>query len=754
MEKREVQAFWRRLSEALSKGKPLGEALEQVTALPEVDCIAEPLEAMIAAVKGGTPLHQALRDQPSICTETMATIVQANEGVPHLSQAAKLLADAVREWWFPSEPCTKDHADDAQWAQRAFWRELDLLVRTRVPLVRALHCIERDLGDHPFAELVREMAGRVESGDRLSGALDAQPQVFASRARSLVHAAEKGGVLDQATWWIAKDLEQRRDWTGEDEPDEPVAVTDSAECEHAHALFWCQFGRLLRCGTPVQDAFLTAAWDSKNKRLFESAKLVVDDIQGGAGLAEGMRRRPREFTKPEWQKIAEGEREGEVDRAALELAGRVDELDHAPQSEGGQDETVEDALQEFHHVRRDRAGRERIDLESMEEMKNIAPVRKLLNLVLLQAIKDQASDIHFECHEDTFTIRYRIDGILYEMFPPPIHLALAIISRIKVMAGLDITEQRRAQRGRVELNVDGNRIDLLVDIVPCVYGERCSLRVCDEKQTEALLSEIDLPPEALATMKTWCGKSSGLVLIGGPAGSGKTTTLYAMVNELKRPSRAIISVEDPIVGKLQGVAQVQISPGRGFGRHQAIEAAMRQACDVLVLGDLPDLESAMAACQAALQGRLVLATLPANESPSAIRRLLDMGCTPYLAASALLGVSCQRLVRKLCDCKKRVTPDEIPAEQREFLASTDLAHVYEPHGCDTCHKQGYRGRVPIYELLDLDAATCGAIAKDATTDDIRQLALKTGMQTLHEAAVEVVKAGTSSVNEIMQALAS
>ncbi|MBM4048782.1 MAG: type II/IV secretion system protein [Planctomycetes bacterium] len=395
---------------------------------------------------------------------------------------------------------------------------------------------------------------------------------------------------------------------------------------------------------------------------------------------------------------------------------------------------------------------ERLDIESREQMASIAPVRMLVNLILLQAAKDRASDIHFEVFEDAFVVRYRVDGVLYEMVPPPRHLGRACLNRIKVMANLDIAEHRRAQRGRIALNLSGHRVDMLVDTIPCADGERCSMRLVDESQTKARLSEMGLSADGLATVQRWCAKPSGLVLVTGPAGSGKTTTLYALVNEMKSPVRAIITVEDPIVGKLDGVCQVRVSAALGFGRPEAMAAATRQPCDVLVLDDLPDVESATAACQAALQGRLVLASLCANDPPSAIRRLLDMGCAPYLMAATLVGVTGQRLVRKLCQCKQRVAVDTLSATEREFLSNTAIEHVYAPKGCDQCGKVGYRGRMAIYELFDVSAPIRDAVARGADAAHLRQVANQTGMETFRDAGMEKIKTGLTSASQVMQAM--
>ncbi len=759
METREIKAFWCRLSEVLSRGKELAESLEYVVALPEIRSISEPLESIVAAVQGGTPFHQALRNQPSICTDTVATIVEVNEdAADFLAQAAKLLTDAMHQWWFPLEPWAKERPAELKWALQIFWRERELLMRTRVPLARALRCIERDLGGHELAESVHRMAGLVEDGEGLGGALDALPGVFSSRVTSLVKAAEAGEVLAQAIGWLVRDLERGDEEPCADEPEEPVEVTDRDRRERDRALFWCQFGRLLRCGTSVPEALLTAAGDSKDKGLIENVTLVADDIRAGAPLGDSMLKRGREFGRDEWERIIAGENAGALDRAALELAGRADELKDDPRDNGEDSDTVDHMLQEFilddEQMRRGRAGRECIDVESLPELVKLPPVRKLLNLVLLQAIKDRASDVHFECYEDALNIRYRIDGILYEMVPPPVHLSLAIMSRLKVMADLDITERRRAQRGRVELNVNGRGVTLIVDTIPCVDGEHCAIRLCDETQTQADLFKVGLPPAAIATVKTWLDRPSGLVLVTGPAASGKTTTLYAMINELKRPSRSVVTVEDPIDGRIEGIAQVRINARRGFGWHEAIDAAMRRPCDVLVLGDLPDAESAAAACQAASQGRLVLASLAASDPSSAVRRLLDLERTPHLLASTLIGATGQRLVRKLCDCKQSVPTDVLSSVEREFLADSQTDSICVPRGCDRCSNVGYKGRIAIYELFAPNDALRSAIAKDATADEIRRLALGGATNALRETALENVKTRMTSLVEVMQALAS
>src|SRR5262249_5295831 len=294
-----------------------------------------------------------------------------------------------------------------------------------------------------------------------------------------------------------------------------------------------------------------------------------------------------------------------------------------------------------------------IDLESLMEIQDAAPVRKLINMVFLLAIKDHSSDIHFEPFEDEYKMRYRCDGVLYEMVPPPRHLAMAISSRIKVMSNLDIAERRLPQDGRIELNVGGNQVDMRVSVLPTMFGESVVIRVLDCTNTSLDLNKVGMEPQILAQFRELIKKPNGIMLVTGPTGAGKTTTLYAALNELNEITEKIITTEDPVEYQIDGIVQCQMNSEIGLTFAAALRSILRQDPDKILVGEIRDLETAQIAVQASLTGHIVFSTLHTNDAPSSITRLRDMGLEPYLITATVEGILAQRLVRKICeDCRQ------------------------------------------------------------------------------------------------------
>jgi len=342
---------------------------------------------------------------------------------------------------------------------------------------------------------------------------------------------------------------------------------------------------------------------------------------------------------------------------------------------------------------------ESIDIDSLEEAANSNPVKKLINLVLLQAIKDKASDIHFEPFEGEFKMRYRIDGVLYEMMPPPAHIAPAISSRIKVMANLDIAERRMPQDGRIELSVNNMPIDLRVSVLPTMFGESVVMRVLDRGNVSLDLDKLGMREEDLNAIRQLIHKPNGIVLVTGPTGSGKTTTLYSALRELNDISSKLITAEDPVEYDIDGIIQCQIKPDIELTFGRILRAMLRQDPDTILVGEVRDKETAEIAVQASLTGHLVFTTLHTNDAPSAIARLLDLGMEPFLVTATMEGVIAQRLIRKICNlCKTEYKPTEEQLMELELRAD-DVAGktFYYGKGCSVCNNTGYKGRMGLYE---------------------------------------------------------
>ncbi len=395
---------------------------------------------------------------------------------------------------------------------------------------------------------------------------------------------------------------------------------------------------------------------------------------------------------------------------------------------------------------------ESIDLDTLVHAAESNKVKRLLNLVLMQAIKDKASDIHFEPFEDEFKMRYRIDGILYEMVPPPAHLAMPIVSRIKVMASLDIAERRLPQDGRIDLIVNGNPVDLRVSVLPTIYGESVVMRVLDRSNVSLDLEKVGLRSDELDLLRRLINKPNGIVIVTGPTGSGKTTTLYAALNELNQVGSKILTAEDPVEYDIDGLAQVQINPDVGLTFAAALRSFLRQDPDIILVGETRDLETAQIAVQASLTGHLVFTTLHTNDAPSSIARLLDLGLEPYLITATIEGIVAQRLVRRICSkCKQPYHPTEEQLMELQ-LTPDDLQgrQLFHGRGCDYCNNSGYKGRMGLFEIMTLDDEIREQMMNNASTQTIRAQARKHGMRTLRHSGLIAIFDGLTTIDEVVR----
>ncbi len=393
-----------------------------------------------------------------------------------------------------------------------------------------------------------------------------------------------------------------------------------------------------------------------------------------------------------------------------------------------------------------------IDITAALEAADDNRVKRLLNLVLMQAIKDKASDIHFEPFDDEFKMRYRIDGVLYEMIPPPKYLALPIVSRIKVMANLDISERRMPQDGRIELTAAGMPIDLRVAVLPTVFGESVVMRVLDRSNVSLDLEKVGLRSDDLDIVRQLINKPNGIVIVTGPTGSGKTTTLYAALNELNTIDTKILTAEDPVEYDIDGLCQVQVNPDVGLTFAAGLRSFLRQDPDIVLIGETRDLETARIGVQASLTGHLVFTTLHTNDAPSSIARLMDLGLETFLLTATLEGVVAQRLVRKICmRCREAIDPTHEQLLELELNAD-DLAgrQFYRGRGCDVCNHSGYKGRLGLFEIMTLDDEMRDMIMNSASTQFLRAAARKRGMRTLRESGLLAIYDGLTTVDEVVK----
>jgi len=393
-----------------------------------------------------------------------------------------------------------------------------------------------------------------------------------------------------------------------------------------------------------------------------------------------------------------------------------------------------------------------IDLDELKELSESNPVKKLLNLVLLQAIRDKASDIHFEPFENEYKMRYRIDGVLYEMVPPPKHIAAALSSRIKVMANLDIAERRLPQDGRISLTVQGNPVDLRVSVLPTMFGESVVLRVLDRSQVSFDLQKLGLRQDDIKTFHQLIRKPNGIIIVTGPTGCGKTTTLYAALTELNSVERKLITTEDPVEYDVDGLIQVQMKPDIGLTFARCLRSILRQDPDIILVGEIRDLETAEIAAQASLTGHVVFTTLHTNDAPSSIARLLDLGVEPFLITATLEGIVAQRLVRRICEnCKTAFEPTE--SQLMELGLTPDDVKgkkIYYGAGCDKCNNTGYKGRTGIFEIMTFNDEMRDLVMNQASTSVLREAAQRAGMKLLRDNGLTAIFDGVTTIDEVVK----
>jgi len=392
------------------------------------------------------------------------------------------------------------------------------------------------------------------------------------------------------------------------------------------------------------------------------------------------------------------------------------------------------------------------DVDHLKDLASEAPVIRLVNLLITRAIEMRASDIHLEPFEGDFKVRYRIDGVLHDMEAPPRRLQAAVISRLKIMAKLNIAERRLPQDGRIKLRVLGKEIDFRVSTLPTMFGESVVLRILDRETVVLDLEKLGFPDYDLIKFRDLINRPYGIILVTGPTGSGKTTTLYAALGEINSPEKKIITVEDPIEYQLGGVNQVQVKAGIGLSFASILRSILRQDPDVIMIGEIRDAETAEIAIHSALTGHLVFSTLHTNDAAGAVTRLLEMGMENYLISSSLLGIMAQRLVRVICpDCKEAYTPEmgvmeEMGVSQSEVKKNP----IFKGAGCEKCSHTGFLGRKGIYELLLMNDDIRELILEKAPSNVIKEKGRSQGMQTLREAGWHKVKEGISTISEVLR----
>ncbi|MFQ5508488.1 MAG: type IV-A pilus assembly ATPase PilB [Leptospirillia bacterium] len=391
------------------------------------------------------------------------------------------------------------------------------------------------------------------------------------------------------------------------------------------------------------------------------------------------------------------------------------------------------------------------DVNDGSEGAEEAPVVKLVNLILSEAIKKGVSDIHIEAYEKKFRVRYRIDGKLYEVMSPPMRLRAALTSRLKIMSQLDISERRIPQDGRIKLKLKDREVDLRVSTLPCLFGEKIVMRILDKGNLTLDLEKLGFTEKAYKDFTEAISSPFGMVLVTGPTGSGKTTTLYSALHQINDISTNIMTAEDPVEYNLMGINQVHVQEKVGMDFPAALRSFLRQDPDIIMVGEIRDGETAHISIKAALTGHLVLSTLHTNDAPSTITRLMNMGLEPFLVASSVLLILAQRLARRICGECKEETPVEPSALIEVGLSekASAKAVIYHGKGCPNCNNTGYKGRVALYEVLKIDDGIRDLIFKEATSDEIKNLAIKNGLETLRMNALRKMLEGVTTLEEVL-----
>ena len=597
-----------------------------------------------------------------------------------------------------------------------YWKELASAIKKGTPLLKALGAAEAGLTEAKLRRAAKAVAVAVNEGATLSEAMGKQRSVFSAHVCALVRAGEAGGVLDVIAERITKAHE------------DGTLGPDARGPEGEHARYWRTFGLLLSSGVPILQVLDlvtdTVGWIE----LANATRAIRKAVADGQDISTAMREFPEVFPEPICLAVETGESEGELDRQACRIAEALESDDLSSLSaEAGDREVAEGA---------DRAA------------------TKNVNQLLLDAVNRRASDIHLDPTEGGGKIRLRIDGALREIARPSKDEFTRIVNRIKLMGALDIAERRLPQDGRIMLTINGKHVDLRVSLVPVHFGERLVLRILPRDAVDVGLEHVGLSGQDLETVRRLCHLPSGIIICNGPAGCGKTTLLYSMLQEVDREKCCVITIEDPVEYSFEGLGQIQLDARRGLTYARALRHVLRQDPDVIMVGEIRDLQTLEACVQCALTGHLVLTTLHTNTAPEAIRRILDVGLEPYRLNASLAAVISQRLVRKLCpDCKKQVDPPlhSVPPEAAEFIRALGKKSFFGPSGCDACGA-GYRGRTAIHEILVMDDRIRRAVADGVDLAALRAAARESGMRTMLANGLEKAAGGVTSVEEVVRVL--
>jgi len=579
-----------------------------------------------------------------------------------------------------------------------------------------------------FEGPLARISAALEGGKPSHMAVAGEPELFSQSVAVLLRAAEEGGPIPAVASRLVEAVQ-----------DGSLPLPGVPPKGDEQVRFWRCFGHMIGSGVPILETFRVLRKEVCTDALADAVEAIEQSVLRGSSMASVMREHTDLFPLAVCFAVEIGEDSGNLHEQAMRIANALESGD----------------------LRSLRAE----PIEALPQMHELPAVSRFVNVLMLNALQERASDVHVEPTENgQGRFRLRLDGVLHDYSRPREGLRPGeqipydeVVNRIKVMAGMDLMEKRAPQDGRIQLNVSGRAIDVRVSSVPMVRGERVVMRMLDRRTMHPRLREIGLLDEDLATARSLCRLPHGLVLVAGPTGSGKTTLLYAMLMELDRDSRCVVSVEDPVEYYLEGVSQVDVDPRAGRTFPAVVRSLLRQDPDVIMIGMLPDAEVANLAAQCALNGHLVFSTIDAPTASAGLRRLLDMGLEPFVLNSSLAAVISQRLVRMLCrECREPIDPPRhsLPPDAAEMLEGRENVQFYRPAGCEKCRGTGYRGRTCIHEILTPDHRIRELIAGEAPAREIRQAATAAGMRTMLQCGILRAADGTTSVEEVLRVMAA
>ncbi len=604
----------------------------------------------------------------------------------------------------------KEHVD--------FWHSLYEQLDIGQPLIKSLEVIGESMTDTDFGRTIQEMIKRIRAGDDFAATLQEFPQLFTRCDMLILQGGAASSAVDTAIKRLADGIQSgafpRRNQTVSDED------------QH---LFWRALGLLLSTGVPILNALEAAAEEAAGPALQEAARAIRQGILDGRGMAQTVADMGPVFPPQIAPVLAAGERNRNLAEVVLQIADAL----AAGRYSGGDLRRVAEYVS--------------------GDVTNDSVVIETVNNIITTAVKNRASDIHFDPRPDGIRVRHRVDGVLQEMEPPPAELRDAIIQRLKLMAGCDISERKRPQDARILIEVDDESVDLRLSILPNIHGERAVLRVLTQAMSEIPLSDIGFEPADLETVRDLIRQPNGIILVTGPTGSGTTTLMYSLLAEINDGTRCLCTAEDPVQLPIKGVNQLQILPRKGLTFTASVRAMLRQDPDVIMVGEIRDLETANTCVQAAMTGHVVITGLHTNTTADAIKRLLDMGLEPFLVKSTVIGVVSLRLARELCPaCKAPQTPDssKLSPEVQQQLSALDSPTFHRAAGCDDCRQTGHRGRTAIAEVLRVTDAIREIVTADVDPAAIRELAVKDGMHTLLDNGIAKAATGRVALGEILQ----